>query len=155
MEGINPLTIAFDPALPYSDRMPALNRGCPEGYFAQLVDPHAGGDAAAVPPIPGVTTQTNYIVCRLIPDSLLDGRSDDTTVWTGDWTGMITLGEQRAADLEALRQESGTTWATTYENFKEAAKATIPQAGLGVAGVLLVVGALLAAPSIIASLRRG
>jgi hypothetical protein len=34
-----PMVVAFDPALPYAEHL-ADNRGCPDGYFAQYVEPN-------------------------------------------------------------------------------------------------------------------
>jgi hypothetical protein len=61
-EGL-PLTIAFDPALPYQEQT-GFNQGCPPGYFAQFVETGEADSSqpASVGIVPGGSTA---IRCRL------------------------------------------------------------------------------------------
>jgi hypothetical protein len=60
--GSEPVTILFDPSLPYTEQPDAVNRGCPPGYFAQYV---ASGEANATY-VAGLTAPggTTMLRCR-------------------------------------------------------------------------------------------
>lgn len=156
MIGIDPITIEFDPTLPYSERT-GLLAGCPPGYFVQFVEKNmAGPDTILLPPIPGMTQQANYVHCRLIPDSILDPSPPETVVWTDPMSGMtVTVADQKAMDMAAIQAESGTSWTTTAQNFEQAVKDTVPQAKWNIGLMLAIAAGIYLAPSILSGLLSG
>jgi len=98
-----PDVVAFDPTLPHTDRPVSsmlINRGCPVGYFAQLVGPGEPG-AVQVPRIPGVTVGPEWFRCRLAASST---------------AGTIT-------------SETGTTWREQLSVYQDAVQDTVRQVG--------------------------
>lgn len=94
--------VAFDPALPYTDRYaipgaPAggyvLNQGCPPNYFAQLV---GAGEPGAVGPITiaGVVNR-GYVRCRLSATTTPRTIMDETGV---TWTEAMNVYTQAVRD---------------------------------------------------------
>lgn len=63
--------VSYDPSLPYDRAGAEINRGCPEGYFAQLVEPGTIGAT----PVPG---KPYALRCRLMTTTTAQTISDES-----------------------------------------------------------------------------
>lgn len=97
-QGVLADIVPFDPTLPYLDRPVSgllINRGCPPGYFAQLVG--AGEPGAVVVNIPGVVSN-QAVRCRLMATS----DAGSITYESG-----TTAAESLAIYTEAIKDTAG------------------------------------------------
>lgn len=74
--GADPDVLPYDPSLPYdrSDNA-VINKGCPEGYFAQVMP--SGDPSSVFVQIPGVV-QGSYLRCRLMATSTQQSIADES-----------------------------------------------------------------------------
>jgi len=116
-----PDIVAFDPSLPYTDRPVSgllINRGCPPGYFAQIVG--AGEPGAVVVSIPGVVNN-QAVRCRLIDTS------NAATIATESGT---TAAETLAIYTDAVQD--------TYQDVASAVSFGLPWVALALAALAVL-----------------
>jgi len=89
--GVKPDIIPWDPSLPYAMRGVDVNRGCPDGYFAQFV---GIGEPSAVT-VPG---KTYALRCRLMQTSNAQTIQEESGT---------TAAENLAIYTEALKDTAG------------------------------------------------
>lgn len=85
-----PDIMPYDPTLPYDRPGAVINRGCPDGYFAQFVE--AGSPGAVFVQIPDLV-QGSYMRCRLMATTTAQTNAEETGQLAADsWYNFTNTG---------------------------------------------------------------